>query len=54
METNKTEGTDEPITRAEVQDMITEALSGLKIYVAEADITAAQQTVQAIVQQASF
>ncbi|MDR0907567.1 MAG: hypothetical protein LBM63_03020 [Rikenellaceae bacterium] len=43
-----------PITRAEVGEMIAEALSSLRIYVVEADITAAQQTVKTIVEQATF
>jgi hypothetical protein len=45
---------DTPITRAEVGEMIAEALSSLRIYVVEADITAAQQAVRTIVEQASF
>jgi hypothetical protein len=52
METAKS--TDTPISRAEVQELITEALSSLRVYVVESDITTAQQTVRTIVEQASF
>jgi hypothetical protein len=48
------ESTDTPITRAEVSEMISEALAGLRVYVTESDITAAQQAVRTIVEQASF
>jgi hypothetical protein len=46
--------TDTPITRAEVGEMIAEALSSLRIYVVESDITAVQQAVRTIVEQATF
>jgi hypothetical protein len=49
-----TENTDTPITRAEVQELIAQALSSLRVYVVESDITAAQQAVRTIVEQANF
>ena len=43
-----------PLVRAEVRQMIDEALNGLKVYVLESDITQAQQAVKSIVELASF
>lgn len=42
------------ITYAEAAGLIREALASLRIYVVESDITEAQNSVRAIVEQASF
>ena len=42
------------VTRAEVLEIVQEAIAGLRIYVLESDITGAQERVKTIVEQASF
>lgn len=42
------------LTRAQAEELIAQAISSLRVYVVESDITDAQNTVRTIVQQATF
>lgn len=45
---------DQPITRTEAAELIAQAIASLRVYVAESDITQAQDAVKAIVDKATF
>lgn len=44
----------EVLTAADVEAIVLKTLSALRIYVVEADITAAQNSVRAVVEQSTF
>lgn len=45
---------DRPITYAEAAELIAQSIASLRVYVAESDITEAQEAVKAIVEKSTF